>query len=317
MTSLLLLQNRSQNFLAEFEMAKQTEIKLTIEGRSLSYKCNIDENTASKIASVCMRLDNNEQYSIDSGNPSKTARECLLSYKPSNNQNKILVLAYFLKEVKKVDTFQQAQINELFRESGEQHPANLSMEFVRLLRKGWIAKAMKKGRASNKKPMYFITNTGLEVLNNRFAKVSMPKSKHKNDYVTYIDVEHIQNLKKLSGCPWDFSRLVQLLSELNEAFAAEHYNSVIFLVRAILDHVSPIFGYGKFPEVANNYGGGGRSFSDCMQQLDKLARKHADYYLHQKIRRKEMLPNKTQVNFSPSVDILLAEIIRITSKPSD
>ena len=297
-------------------MAKHTEIKLTIEGRSLSYRCNIDKNTASKIASICMSPGTNEPYSMDSGNPSKTAREYLLSYKPNSNQSKILVLANFLREVRKVDAFQQAQISKLFRDAREQHLANLSREFARLMQKGWIANDVKKSRASSKKPMYFITNTGLEVLNNRFAKVAVPKSKRKNDYVTYIDVEHIQNLKKLSGRPWDFSRLVQLLSELNEAFAAEHYNSVIFLVRAILDHVPPIFGYGEFSEVVDNYGGG-RSFKECMQPLDKFARKHANYYLHCRIRRKEILLTKTQVNFSPSVDMLLAEIIRITDTPSN
>ncbi len=296
-------------------MTKQTEIKLTIEGRSLSYKCNIDENTASKIASICMSSGNEEQYSIDSSNPSKTAREYLLAYKPSDNQNKILVLACFLNEVRKADAFQQAQIKELFREIKEQHPANLSMEFVRLLRKGWIAKDMKKGRASSNKPMYFITTTGLEVLNNRFAKVSMPKSKRTSDYGIYIDVEHIQKLTKLSGRLWDFSRLVQLLSELNEAFAAEHYNSVIFLVRVIIDHVPPIFGCGRFSEVVSQYGG--NSFKKRILNLQTLARPTADQYLHQRIRPNESLLNKIDVNFSKELSALLAEIIRITDEPRD
>ena len=168
-------------------MTKQPEIKLTIEGGGLSFKRSIDENTALKIMNICMGSRNNEQHSMDvaqpvsvnSGSPPKTAREYLLTYKPSNNQEKILVLAYFLKEEKATSTFQQAHFNELFREGGEKHPANLSAEFTRVLRKGWIAEEKKQARASSKKSMYFITNTGLDVLANSFATNPVPKSKRK------------------------------------------------------------------------------------------------------------------------------------------
>lgn len=107
----------------------------------------------------------------------------------------------------------------------------------------------------------------------------------------------------------DFSRLLQMLSELNFAFSNENYISVILLLRAILDHVPPIFSFNTFIEVANNYGN--KSFKESMSNLEKSSRKIADSYLHTPIRNKESLPNKTQVDFSNDLDCLLAEICRI------
>ncbi|MCX6702227.1 MAG: hypothetical protein NTX96_03495 [Candidatus Zambryskibacteria bacterium] len=125
----------------------------------------------------------------------------------------------------------------------------------------------------------------------------------------YIDKKRFQALKKKSG-KFDFSRLIKILEELDYAFSVENYISVILLVRAILDHIPPIFNLNTFAEVTNNYGT--KSFKDSMSNLENSSRKIADSYLHTRIRKKESLPNKTQVNFSNDIDVLLAEIIRIS-----
>lgn len=125
----------------------------------------------------------------------------------------------------------------------------------------------------------------------------------------YIDKKRLQAIKKKSG-KFDFSRLSKMLTELDQDFFIENYISVILLVRAILDHVPPIFNLNNFTEVANNYGT--KSFKDSMSHLENSSRKIADSYLHTRIRSKESLPNKTQVNFSNDLDILLAEIVRIS-----
>lgn len=125
----------------------------------------------------------------------------------------------------------------------------------------------------------------------------------------YIDKKRFQALKKKSG-KFDFSRLLQMFTELDHAFSVGNYISVILLTRAILDHVAPIFNLSVFTEVANNYGT--KSFKDSMAHLENSSRKIADSYLHTKIRSKESLPNKTQVNFSNDLDVLLAEIVRIS-----
>ncbi len=125
----------------------------------------------------------------------------------------------------------------------------------------------------------------------------------------FIDKKRFQALKKKKG-QFDFSRSIQMLSELDHAYSVGNYISVILLMRAILDHVPPIFNLNTFTEVANNYGT--KSFKDSMSHLENSSRKIADSYLHTKIRNKESLPNKTQINFSNDMDVLLAEIVRIS-----
>jgi hypothetical protein len=84
--------------------------------------------------------------------------------------------------------------------------------------------------------------------------------------------------------------------------------------RAIIDHVSPIFGFDNFNQVANNYAGGGKSFKKNIERLNTTMRNLADMYLHNPIRKREALPNDVQVNFKSELDLLLSEIIRIVNE---
>ncbi|KKS73578.1 MAG: hypothetical protein UV46_C0069G0004 [Candidatus Gottesmanbacteria bacterium GW2011_GWC2_42_8] len=126
----------------------------------------------------------------------------------------------------------------------------------------------------------------------------------------YVNKRRFQDLKKTKG-KYDFSRLLEMLSELGNAFKTKNYISVILLIRAILDHVPPIFGVNTFSELANNYTGA-KSFKESMLNLENSSRKIADAYLHVKIRNKETLPNNKQVDFPNDLDVLLAEIVRIS-----
>ncbi len=124
----------------------------------------------------------------------------------------------------------------------------------------------------------------------------------------YVNKSRIQSLKNLKNT-FDLSKLIKLCEELNLAFSNESYLSVTMLTRAVLDHVPPLFGFKNFSQVASNYGP--KSFKDSMFNLNNSSRKIADAYLHNPIRKKESLPNSTQVDFSNDLDLLLAEIIRI------
>ena len=48
-----------------------------------------------------------------------------------------------------------------------------------------------------------------------------------------------------------------------------------------------------------------------MQNLNVTIRGIADMYLHQQIRKTEVLPNETQVDFRKELDVLLGECLRI------
>lgn len=124
----------------------------------------------------------------------------------------------------------------------------------------------------------------------------------------YVDQKRIDELRKLRG--FDPQRLIQLCEELNASFKVGGLFGPAMLVRAILDHVPPIFGLKTFSEVSSQYSAGTRSFKESMARLDSSLRKIADSYLHTHIRQKESLPTVTQINFSNDLDVLLAEIIR-------
>lgn len=133
----------------------------------------------------------------------------------------------------------------------------------------------------------------------------------KQPYTCFIDSERILQLKELKNSSFDFSTLIKLCDEINDNFSRENYFSVAMLSRSLIDHIPPIFNQRLFKEVANNYGS--KSFKHCMLHLENSMRKISDSYLHTLITDKTVQPNKTQVNFSPEIDLLLAEVIKICS----
>lgn len=131
----------------------------------------------------------------------------------------------------------------------------------------------------------------------------------KTNAKTYVHESRIAELKAVKNNNFDLSRLIRYCEELNTAFAYECCLSTAILVRAIIDHIPPIFEKSTFTEVANNHGS--KSFKDSMKNLDNSLRKISDSHLHTQIRKKEVLPNSNQVNFSNDLDVLLAEVYRI------
>lgn len=132
----------------------------------------------------------------------------------------------------------------------------------------------------------------------------------KSGGTSYVDSSRIDELRSIQSTDFDLLRLIRLCEELNIATASGSYLSTAMLVRAIVDHVPPIFGCWNFTEVANNYKGS-KSFGSSMKHLDGSLRKIADGCLHTHIRNKETLPNAVQVDFSNDLDVLLSEVHRL------
>jgi len=128
----------------------------------------------------------------------------------------------------------------------------------------------------------------------------------------FVDESRISELKRLASTAFDFSKVIALCEELNICYRSQCYYSVASLVRTLLDHVPPVFGMNSFAAVANNYDGG-KSFKDIMSRLDRTARVIGDMHLHTQIRSAESLPTRTQINFASEVDVLLSEMIRVSS----
>ena len=127
----------------------------------------------------------------------------------------------------------------------------------------------------------------------------------------FVDVTRLDELRAIRSTEFDLSKLIRYCDELNSNYDKGNFLAVPMLGRAILDHVPPIFGCKNFSEVANNYSTGSKSFKQSMGHLENSLRKIADAHLHVQIRKSEILPNRTQVNFSADLDVLLAEIVRL------
>ena len=129
--------------------------------------------------------------------------------------------------------------------------------------------------------------------------------------VTYINLERIQALREINSEYFDFTKMIKICEEINYNFSIGNYISTITLVRTLINHIPPVFDKEKFTEVVSNYSWG-KSHASLIKKLETESRHHADNHLHQVIRKSESLPNATQVDFSQSIDVLIAEIIRIS-----
>lgn len=139
------------------------------------------------------------------------------------------------------------------------------------------------------------------------SETAVPKVKSED---MYVDLDRIDQLRAVTSASFDLAKLIRLCEELNTCYANDCFFAVATLVRAILDHVPPIFGLRAFSEVSNNYGGT-KSFKESMTHLEKSLRSIADHHLHVHIRNRETLPTRTQVDFRADLDVLLAEIVRL------
>lgn len=127
----------------------------------------------------------------------------------------------------------------------------------------------------------------------------------------YINSDRIEELRNLHSSYFDFKRLIKICEEINTCAQEECYLALGAMVRSLLDHVPPIFGQSSFKQAASNHRGG-KSIKKSFEYLEHSSRNIADNLLHQQIRKAESLPNINQVNFSPDIDVLLSEIIRVT-----
>jgi hypothetical protein len=142
-----------------------------------------------------------------------------------------------------------------------------------------------------------------------YKNIKPKKQIAKSGAYNFVNQNRIKELKTIKNDDFDITKLVRFCEELNSAFSLENFLSTAMLVRAIADHIPPIFGKTSFTEVVNNHGS--KSFKESMKNLDNSSRKISDAHLHTQIRKKEVLPNSNQVDFSNDLDVLLAEIFRV------
>lgn len=116
-------------------------------------------------------------------------------------------------------------------------------------------------------------------------------------YVPAVITDEIE--KAAAQSAWDCTKLLTLIGELNDSYAAGKTYSAHALLRAILDHVPPLLGQPDFAAVVNCYPWG-RTDKQYLKRLVEF-RSQADDVLHRQISRTadlisiEDMPQRTGV----------------------
>lgn len=104
----------------------------------------------------------------------------------------------------------------------------------------------------------------------------------------YVDpriVAMIEEKQAISA--WKCDKLIQLILELNDNYSRDNPNCAHAALRALLDHVAPLFGYTDFTRVVDNCSWG-TTDRKYMKQLANF-KAQADDALHRQISRQKML----------------------------
>jgi hypothetical protein len=129
----------------------------------------------------------------------------------------------------------------------------------------------------------------------------------------YISEARLNALRAIKSKAFDCTRLISMCEELDDCAKNGNVHATIFLTRAILDHIPPVFNFKTFTEVASNYGGG-ISFRRVTERLEKHTREIANIRLHTPIRDKETVPHFEEVNFASELESVLAELCRLLKR---
>ena len=123
----------------------------------------------------------------------------------------------------------------------------------------------------------------------------------------FLDPSVLAALRAAKSQQFDFSKLVRLCEELNDAYGRANYLSCVLLIRAVMNHVPPVFGCRTFAEFTAQ---SCKSLKAVFERLEDNARPIADLHTHALIRARESLPTKHQVEpYKASFELLIQEVI--------
>lgn len=127
----------------------------------------------------------------------------------------------------------------------------------------------------------------------------------------FVSSVRIEELRALPSTKWDVRRLVRLCEEINIAFAHGSLFSLAMLVRAVQDHVPPLFdGEPDFDGVVAR---AKRPYQKAVKALQAW-RVVADRALHLHIDRYSPVITPDLVNVNEQLSVLIDEVIRRVTK---
>jgi len=123
----------------------------------------------------------------------------------------------------------------------------------------------------------------------------------------FLEPSVLAALRNAKSQQFDYAKLIRLCEELNDAYGRANYLSCALLIRAVMNHVPPVFGCQTFAQVTAQCG---KSLKAVFERLEDSARPIADLHTHALIRAKESVPTKHQVEpYKASFELLMQEVI--------
>jgi hypothetical protein len=124
---------------------------------------------------------------------------------------------------------------------------------------------------------------------------------------TFVEPSVIEQLRQCETKKHDLAKVIRFCEELNSSYSSGNYLATSLLIRALLNHVPPIFWHSSFQQIVSQ---SGRSVKELLKPLEEVSRDVSDLHTHSVIRNKECLPTKNQVEpFKANLEVLLHEII--------
>jgi len=124
----------------------------------------------------------------------------------------------------------------------------------------------------------------------------------------FVEPALIDRISSMNPLQFNVSKLASFAQELNENYQRGNYLSCALLIRAIINHVPPIFGQGTFSQVVAH---SSRSVKAILRNLEEGARDIGDLHSHEIVDKFSGPPTKNQVDpYKPNIDILFREIER-------
>lgn len=130
----------------------------------------------------------------------------------------------------------------------------------------------------------------------------------------FVEPSVVDQLRQCPSKKFDLAKVIRFCEELNDSYSSGNYLASTLLIRALLNHVPPIFGHTTFQQVVSQ---SPRSVKELLKPLEEISRDVADLHTHSTIRHKESLPTKSQVEpFKASLEVLLHEIVVKEQEPT-
>ena len=126
-------------------------------------------------------------------------------------------------------------------------------------------------------------------------------------HVQIIDPALIARIEEIEHFRVDTSSLVRMCREINSSYAHGNVLATALLMRTVMNHIPPVFGFETFAQFVASTG---RSLKESFTHLENGLRKVADFHTHRKMETSECYPSAAQVEpFKPQFELLMQQIV--------